>query len=77
MKKSLAASAIEAVCWIAAGLVFWLAPESYRPLAQGLVVLAFVVSVASFLMSRRRLRDAEAAVALKKRELEELRKKQG
>ena len=68
-------TAIEGALWVAAALVLWLAPESWRPLAYVLIGASVLVAVWSLLDSRRRAREAQAAVDKAKRELDELRDK--
>jgi hypothetical protein len=66
---------IEAALWGGAALVLWLVPPPWKYLGYVLIALAPLVALSGYLDSRRRLKNAKAAVEKTKRELEELRKK--
>ncbi len=64
---------LEGLLAVAAALILWLAPESWRPLAYVLFGASVLVAVWSLLDTRRRAREAQAAVDEAKRKLDELR----
>ncbi len=66
---------IEGVLWLAAGLILWQAPPSWKPVAYVLIGVAVLVALSAYLASVRRTKEAQARVEIAKRELDALRNK--